>query len=317
VMAKILVTGASGYIGSHVAGCLRDRGHEVTATSRRITPELEAALPGCQLEILDVTHIPASFQGGWDCILHTATANDILSRDFEAGVALSAFGTRKVLDLARRCGVPHVVFFSTLQVYGAELSGVIGEDAATDPVNDYGLNHEFGEQVCLLESKRPGLRMTVLRPANVYGCPVSRTVDRWSLVPTCFVREALSEGTITIRSSGLQRRDFVSLRQVSEACLNVIESGGDGFVVRNIATGLTHSIVEAARWTAAAFESLGLPRPGVRVLGDTPRDGNVFEVKSSVTPPPFGGSVEAEMLHEITRLISFFQTPGPEPSTQP
>jgi UDP-glucose 4-epimerase len=193
-MAKVLVTGASGYIGSHVAGYLRDRGHEVTATARRVTPELTMSLPGCQLETLDVMEVSTAFLGDWDCILHTATSNDILSRDFEAGVALSVFGTRNVLDLAKRCGVPHVVFFSTLQVYGAELSGVIGEDAVPDPVSDYGLNHEFGEQVCRLESKRSGFRTTVLRPANVYGCPASRTVDRWSLVPTCFVREALAEG---------------------------------------------------------------------------------------------------------------------------
>lgn len=314
-MAKVLVTGGSGYIGSHAAGCLRDRGHEVTAAARHVTPALVEALPGCRLETLDVMDIPPGFEGKWDCILHTATANDILSRDFPAGVGLSVFGTRNVLELARRCGVAHVIFFSTLQVYGAELSGVFDEDAAPAPVSDYGLNHEFGEQVCRLESKRSGLRTTVIRPANVYGCPVSRSVDRWTLVPTCFVREALAEGTITIRSSGRQRRDFVSLRQVSEACAAVIEASGVGYSVRNIANGLTHEIVDAARWTADAFESAGLPRPEVRVLGEEPRVGNVFEVKSSITPPPLDGSVEAEMRQEIARLISFFQSTGPKPST--
>lgn len=314
-MAKVLITGASGYIGSHAAGCLRDRGHEVTASARRITRELVQALPGCRLETLDVMDIPSDFRGEWDCILHTATANDILSRDFEAGVGLSTFGTRNVLELSKRCGAPHVVFLSTLQVYGAELSGVIDEDADPDPVSDYGLNHAFGEQVCRLESNRSGLRTTVIRPANVYGCPASRTVDRWTLVPTCFVREALAEGTITIRSSGRQRRDFVSLRQVSEACAAVIESSGEGYSVRNIANGETHSVVEAARWTADAFERSGLPCPEVRVLGEEPREGNVFEVKSSITPPPIEGSVEAEMLHEINRLISFFQTMAPAPLT--
>ena len=316
-MAKVLVTGASGYIGSHAAGCLRERGHEVVATARRITPALEAALPGCRLETLDVLDIPGTLHGDWDCILHTATANDILSRDFAAGVGLSAFGTRNVLDLAKRSGTAHVVFFSTLQVYGAELSGEVGESSSPDPVNDYGLNHVFGELACRLESRRSGLRTTVLRPANVYGCPVSRTVDRWSLVPTCFVREALAEGTITIRSSGRQRRDFVSLRQVSGACANVIESGGQGYAVRNIASGQTHSIVETAHWTASAFEASGLPRPEVRVLGEEPSHGNAFEVESTITPPPISGSVESEMIDEITRLITFFQTSGPEPSTQP
>jgi UDP-glucose 4-epimerase len=315
-MARVLVTGASGYIGSHAAVYLRDRGHEVIATARRVTPALASALPGCRLETLDVMAIPETIHGEWDCILHAATANDIVSRDFTAGVGLSALGTRNVLELAKRSGTPHVVFFSTLQVYGAELTGVISESSSPDPVNDYGLNHVYGELACRLESRRSNLRTTVMRPANVYGCPVSRTVDRWSLVPTCFVREALAEGTITIRSSGRQRRDFVSLRQVSEACARVIEAEGWGYAVRNIATGRTHSIVEAAHWTASAFESSGLPRPEVKVLGEEPCQGNSFEVLSTVTGPPTGGSIESEMIDEITRLISFFQTSGPEPSPQ-
>jgi hypothetical protein len=66
-----------------------------------------------------------------------------------------------------------------------------------------------------------------------------------------------------------------------------------------------------------AFERMGLARPEVRVLGEEPRDGNAFEVESTITPPPISGSVESEMIDEITRLITFFQTSGPEPSTQP
>jgi nucleoside-diphosphate-sugar epimerase len=309
-MARILITGASGYIGSCAARYLRERGHDVTATSRRNPERLAAELPGCETATLDVLSIPDELEGAWDVILHTATANDILSRDFAAGVALSSVGTKNVLALARRTGVGHVLFLSTLQVYGTELNGTLTEESPAKPETDYGLNHWFGEQVCELESARHGLRTTILRPANVYGCPVSRTVDRWSLVPTCFVREALASGKITLRSSGLQRRDFVSLRQVAAACGNVIDSTGTGCAVRNVATGETHSVLDAARWTVAAFEAAGLPAPEVEILGEEPRQANRFSVISSVTPPPAGGSVEAEMSSEISKLIDFFREVG-------
>jgi UDP-glucose 4-epimerase len=309
-MARILITGASGYIGSFAARYLLGQGHEVTASSRRNAEDLAAELPGCETVTLDVLSIPGSFDGAWDVILHTATANDILSRDFGAGVELSSVGTKNVLALARRTGAGHVVFLSTLQVYGTELQGTITEESPAKPENDYGLNHLFGEQVCELESARHGLRTTILRPANVYGCPVSRTVDRWSLVPTCFVREALASGKITLRSSGLQRRDFVSLRQVAAACGNIIDSAGTGCAVRNVATGETHSVIDAARWTVAAFEAAGLPAPEIEVLGEEPRQANRFSVISSVTPPPDGGSVEAEMCSEISKLIDFFREVG-------
>ncbi len=309
-MARILITGASGYIGSSAAHHLSSVGHEVTASSRTGADRLAADLPGVETATLDVLSIPDSFQGSWDVILHAATANDILSRDFRAGVELSSVGTKNILSLARRTGVGHVIFLSTLQVYGMELLGTIREDSPASPRNDYGLNHVFGEQVCEMECFHGDLRTTVLRPANIYGCPVSRTVDRWSLVPTCFVREALSSGKITLRSSGLQRRDFVSLRQVAEACDAVIRSSGTGCSVRNIATGETHSILDAARWTVAAFEAAGLPAPELEILGDEPREANHFSVESSVTPSPIGGSVEAEMSSEISKLIDFFREVG-------
>jgi len=307
-MARILITGAGGYIGSYLAKWLHERGHTVSATARTITPLLEEALDGCEIRALDVLDIPVGFDGEWDCAIHAATANDVLSRDFRAGVELSTFGTRNVLDLARRSSIPHVVFFSTLQVYGTELSGTITEESSPIPNGDYALNHVFGEMVCRLEALRSGIRTTLLRPANIYGCPVSRSVERWTLVPMCFVREALATGRITLRSSGLQRRDFVSLRQVAAACEQVVEAPGVGCAVKNIAGGGTHSILEAAQWTVTAFKKAGLAAPEIQVLDDSPNVGNNFDARSSITPDPLGGGVGYEMISEITKLIEYFQT---------
>jgi UDP-glucose 4-epimerase len=287
---------------------LREQGHVVTASARTITQALEEAVDGCRILPLDVLAIPDDLDGSWDCIVHTATSNDILSRDFEAGIELSTFGTRNVLNLAKRLGVPHVLFFSTLQVYGTELKGEVSETSHLDLVNEYGLNHRFGELVCKLSSRQQGVRTSIMRPANVYGCPVSRTVDRWSLVPMCFVKEALESGTITLRSSGLQRRDFVSLRQVAAACEAVILERPETDRIYNIATGRTWSMLDAAGWVATAFVEAGLTAPELRVLGDEPQIPNEFRVHSTVTPPPMGGSSAVEMAAEITKMLEFFQT---------
>lgn len=310
-MADILVTGASGYIGSYMCRWLREQGHVVTASARTITPALEEAVEGCRILTLDVLDIPGDLEGSWDCIVHTATANDILSKDFEAGIGLSTFGTRNILNLAKRLGVPHVLFFSTLQVYGTELKGEVSETSHLDLVNEYGLNHRFGELVCKLSSRQSGVRTSIMRPANVYGCPVSRTVERWSLVPMCFVKEALESGTITLRSSGRQRRDFVSLRQVASACEAVIQAKPDRDLTYNIATGTTWSMLDAADWVIAAFVEAGLPAPELRVLGEEPQVANEFKVHSSITPEPIGGSAASEMAGEISRMIHFFQTSQP------
>jgi len=305
-MARLLITGASGFIGSHLARSFAQAGHQVTAAARSLSPDLAAALPGCQLLGLDVMQDLTGIQGEWDCIVHTATANDIVSRDFRAGMELSTAGTNNVLEAARRLGVSHVVFFSTLQVYGAELCGTVTEQTPVQLVNSYGLNHYAGELTCQLFSRLHGIKTSVVRPANVYGCPASSTVNRWSLVPMCFVKEVLASGTITLRSSGLQRRDFVSLRQVAGACSHLIENPPDLTGIFNIASGETWNMLDAANWVAASAAAKSGRKPEVLVLSDQPSHPNEFRVLSAITPGPLGGGSAAEMSEEIGKMFELF-----------
>jgi nucleoside-diphosphate-sugar epimerase len=126
-MKRVLITGVSGYIGSRLALRATQAGHHVIATARRVTPVLKSALSMevTSLDVLDSSTITRSFDA--DSIIHCATANDILSRDFAAGAALSVNGTRNVLEMALRNDIKDVQFFSTLQVYGTELEGTITE----------------------------------------------------------------------------------------------------------------------------------------------------------------------------------------------
>jgi UDP-glucose 4-epimerase len=309
-MARLLITGASGFIGSYLAQSLSRAQHHVTAGARRPSPDLQGVLPNCHLIALDVLQGMQAVEGEWDCILHTATANDILSRDFRAGIELSAVGTQNLLEMAHRLGVPHVIFFSTLQVYGTELNGEVNEETPVQLQNQYGLNHYAGELTCQLFSRLHRVKTSVVRPANVYGCPVSPTVDRWSLVPMCFVKEALASASITLRSSGLQRRDFVSLRQVSEACAHLIAQPPELSGVFNIASGETWNMLDAARWVREAYTLARGSLIDVRVLSEIPAQANDFRVHSAITPPPLGGSSAEEMSAEIAKMFEFFGKPA-------
>jgi UDP-glucose 4-epimerase len=305
-MAKILVTGASGYIGSYLCQYLAEQGHAVTASARKLTASLELALPRCSLLELDVLAVSEGLRGDWDCIIHTATANDIVSRQFTAGVDLSVKGTQQVLELAHRSSVAHVIFFSTLQVYGIELEGQIAEDRLPTPENAYGLNHLLGEETCRLAARQRGLVTSLLRPANVYGCPASATVDRWTLVPMCFVREALTEGTITLRSSGLQRRDFVSLRLLSQACATLVSQQPQHTQAYNVGTGHTLSMLEVASLVQEVTHQQTGVKPELRVMSPEPRTANSFSLASSIVSRPTPTACLSEMKEEVSKMLHYF-----------
>jgi len=275
-MKRLLITGASGFIGSRLVIRAREAGHKVTATSRRVTPELEAALGQKVLswDVLDEKTVPGNIEA--DVILHCATANDILSRDFAAGTRLSVEGTRNVLEAALRGGVRDVVFFSTLQVYGTELEGRISEATSPRCESPYGLNHLLGEEVCRLYANKHGMNVALVRPANVYGVPDAPTVERSTLVPMCFVKKVLEGGAIELMSSGRQQRNFVSTDEVADVCLKLVSDFPSGANVFNAGSDWLASIREIA-------EMVVEERPGqveLKIHSDQPLRGNEFILES-------------------------------------
>jgi len=280
-MKHVIVTGATGLIGSRLVKTMQANGFTVTATARDPRPAIEAELgtPLSRLDVLDpCTDV---FEGvSADCLIHCATANDILSKDTARGFQLSVVGTWNVLDLAVRAGVPRVIYFSTFQVYGTELSGVVDEATAPRCETPYGLNHWFGEEVCRTFARKHKIAVAVVRPANVYGAPAASSVRRETLVPACFVRDALTHGEIRLQSSGRQMRNFVSTQEVANACRHLLDDFPSEFDVYNVCSGFTASVRQIAELTADVHEArFGSPLP-VRVLSDIPAVGESFEVRS-------------------------------------
>ena len=221
----ILVTGSSGFIGSAVVRSLIASGRLVRPTSRRSVDELtnEFGLPVIRFDVIEDIDSKNEVFNGVKTLIHCATPNDIQSREADGGIPLAVSGTFRLLEEAVRHGIKRIIFLSTLQVYGTELKGFVDELSPINCESVYGLNHYLGEEICRLAARLHGIDIVVLRPSNVYGIPCVSTVSRSTLVPMCFIAEALNKGSLTIRSSGLQRRNFVSLYEVSEIIEKILD----------------------------------------------------------------------------------------------
>jgi UDP-glucose 4-epimerase len=240
-MVAVAVIGAGGVIGSAIARRLAMDGHRVRAVSRA---ECDLALPA-SCAALDLAGCEALVQAGGitEESARTATA-----------WAHAATGWQAVLDRAKAADVKRVVYVSSAHIYGT-LEGSIDETSAPDPRGDYALLHYASEQIL----RRNGFAGAILRAGNVYGMPTNLdNFARWALVPYGFPQEAAQAKRITLKSPGLQMRNFVPSSGIAAAVARELAGNAPALDVINVAGNDTLSMRDfAARVAGVAKRVLG------------------------------------------------------------
>ncbi len=159
-MKKVLVTGASGFIGRTLTQRLLEKQYQVNILSRRAAPEGPDAV-GCSVFQGDITTTDALDAAckDVDTVFHLAAYAHVNQHDTQQMLTVNVEGTRRLLDAALRCGVRRIVFFSSS----------LAEPNAGVNLTPYGQAKRDAEKL-LLESAEAGkIEVCCLRPVNVYG----------------------------------------------------------------------------------------------------------------------------------------------------
>lgn len=279
---KVLITGANGFIGSYMCDYFLNNNCEVIGLSRRFFPKVREKLKKATLIEVDIlSENFASLKLEADIIIHLAASNDIVSKDLTRGIELSTLGTVNTLKFAQNNGIRKYIFFSTLQVYGTELKGKYSEDTIVKPENDYAMNHLFGEMYVEMYSRKFDMNVVVARPSNIYGSFLTNEIERWTLVPGCFCKEAIEKGTITLMSSGKQNRNFISLEQLSYYTLQTTLNIHKTFDIINYVTNDYNMIVDIAKLTQKIFKEKFDKKVELKIGSDLPDTKNDFEFNTS------------------------------------
>ena len=303
---RVIVTGVSGYIGSVMAKRCLESGYQVLGISRDNVELIshELGVDVVKADLLVSSNLESIDFHSSDVIIHCATANDILSKDFNAGVLLSVMGTRHLFEAALRAGVRKLVLFSTAQVYGTELIGEIDESSLIRCETPYALNHLFAEELSRFYSITSDFDVVAVRPSNVYGLPLISTVNRSTLVPMCFVDQVVETGSISLHSSGKQTRNFVSIGEVADLILKVLDEFPQGFSIANACSNYHASIFDIATLVASSFAATYKENIPVNVECMQPSTPNVFQYKSKFFTPLADESLCKEnMASVIDQLI--------------
>lgn len=208
---KIMITGGSGFIGSHVVDRLVEGGHQVRVFDM-ILPQRED-VEYYQGSLLDLEQIRMGM-AGVDAVFHLAAVANV-NAVFDEPIyseSINARGTINVLESARYNGVKRVIYGSTTWVYSNVKDPEVFEDTPLGPPNHlYTATKLVSEYYCRSYSELYDLPTTVLR----YGIPYGPRA-RAATVGAIFVRKALAGEPLTIAGDGSQYRYFVYVEDLAE-----------------------------------------------------------------------------------------------------
>ena len=224
-MARVVVTGGSGFIGSHVVDALVDSGHHVTVIDHRVRPH-RPDVGFEDVDLMDLSSILAATKGA-EHIFHLAAVSNV-NYAYKYPVystALNVMGTTHILEAARINGAQRVHLASTVWVYNGAPDG----NPANETVPFYleGAGHIYtsskmaAEMLCHNYSQLYKVPITILR----YGIPYGPRMREELLIPI-FIKKALNGQPLTISGKGEQYRNFVYVRDMAEAHVLAMKDKG-------------------------------------------------------------------------------------------
>ena len=202
-----------------------------------------------------------------DAVVHLAGTNARDSAaDPAAALAFNAGCTAALVDVAATTDVGRLIYVSTGHVYANPLHGTIDETTPTRGAHAYATSHLAGEAAVRAAHADRSLDGIVIRLSNAFGAPMVAETDCWTLLINDVVRQAQQSGAMVLKSSGLQRRDFIPMREACRAIAHLLtlprEQIGDGLF--NVGGGYSPTVVEITERVADRIERATGVRPPIR-----------------------------------------------------
>ncbi len=274
---RVLVTGGSGFIGSHVVDKLRARGYKPVIYDLRPSPWHEdGAVETVLGSITDRETLERALHS-CDAVAHLAAVADVndVHAEPEDAERVNARGTVTVLEAARRAGVKRIAYASTIWVYSDCLEEEVDEDTLLPaPSHLYTSTKLAGELYCKAYQELYGIDYTILR----FGIPYGPRAREAAVIPA-FVGKALAGQALTIAGDGSQSRRFVYVEDLADGVALALSDIGRNRVY-NLASDENVTIKQIAESVSALL-------------------GNAEIVRTPARPGDFGGKVvSSERAHQ-------------------
>ena len=294
-MARYVVTGGAGFIGSHIVDRLAAEGHQVRVLDDLSTGRLEN-LAGVKdrIEFLrgDIRDrgALAKASAGIEYVIHEAAWRSVpksMANPY-GYVEVNVLATAGLLEAAAKAKVKRLVNVSSSSVYGETTQVPMREDHPTNPVSPYAASKLAAELFCGLFSRSFGLETVSVRYFNVFG-PRQSLENEYAVVVPKFIACLLRKESPPVYGDGKQSRDFTYIENVAEATIVASRAPGVSGEVFNIALGEEHTVLDLLRELNAILgvsipPAFRPPRPGdvLRTFADSSKAERLLRWKGRV-----------------------------------
>ena len=260
-MAKYLVTGGAGFIGSNIVDAILRRGKYVRVLDNFSTGKpqnlvgLDGKIEFIEGDIRDLDRVREAVKG-MDYVLHQAALPSI-PRSISDPITtneVNLTGTLNVLVASRDAKVKRVIYAASSSAYGDNPTLPKREDMPARPISPYGISKYAGEQYCQIFTEIYVLETVCLRYFNIFG-PKQDPHSPYSGVISIFIKAYLCGVPPKIYGDGEQSRDFTFVANAVRANLLACDAEGAAGQVFNIACGQRTTINELARLIRELLES--------------------------------------------------------------
>ena len=289
---KYLITGGAGFIGSHIARALLERGADIRVLDNFSSGKREN-LKGLDVEILggdlrDASIVTRAVQGV-EVIFHEAafvSVPESMEKPQEC-LDVNVTGTSMLFEAARKARVRRVVIASSAAVYGDSDAMPLVENTPLKQLSPYAVSKRIDEMYAELFTNQFGLEVSALRYFNVYG-PRQRPDSMYAAAVPIFIRRMLDNKPITIYGDGGQSRDLINVRDVVQANLLASQHPSAPGQIFNVCTGVETRLLDlldilyelfpnapkhihAEMRAGDIYRSIGTPRKIMDTLGFKPQ----------------------------------------------
>jgi len=225
-MKKILITGAFGYLGGRLSRYLSDNDNYelyLTSSKKRENPKW---LKSGKTVVYQMESSGDIFETlpEIDTVVHLASLNEVVcGKDPRKAIEINSLASFDLLQMAINAKVKRFVYLSTAHVYGSPLQGDVTENMIIRPTNPYSYTHAAVENYLCATSDKGDIEGVTVRLSNAVGAPDIKTVDRWMLLVNDLCMEVVTKGSLTLRSSGVQQRDFIGIKDFCRGIEHLVE----------------------------------------------------------------------------------------------